>query len=166
MKTLYDKLWDDHVVEDLGSGDHLVYIDRHFLHEVTSPQAFDGISKKKLKPWRLAANIATPDHNVPTARGQNFELESIEDEVSKIQIIELDRNCNKFDIPQFDINSEKQGIVHVVGPENGFTLPGMSIVCGDSQTSTHGAFAALSMGIGTSEVEHVLATQCLSLIHI
>ena len=161
MKTLYDKLWDDHVVEDLGSGDHLVYIDRHFLHEVTSPQAFDGISKKNLKPWRLAANIATPDHNVPTARGQNFELESIEDEVSKIQIIELDRNCNKFDIPQFDINSEKQGIVHVVGPENGFTLPGMTIVCGDSHTSTHGAFAALSMGIGTSEVEHVLATQCL-----
>ena len=146
MKTLYDKLWDDHVVEDLGSGDHLVYIDRHFLHEVTSPQAFDGISKKNLKPWRLAANIATPDHNVPTARGQNFELESIEDEVSKIQIIELDRNCNKFDIPQFDINSEKQGIVHVVGPENGFTLPGMTIVCGDSHTSTHGAFAALSMG--------------------
>ena len=96
MKTLYDKLWDDHVVEDLGSGDHLVYIDRHFLHEVTSPQAFDGISKKNLKPWRLAANIATPDHNVPTARGQNFELESIEDEVSKIQIIELDRNCKKF----------------------------------------------------------------------
>ena len=161
MKTLYDKLWDDHVVEDLGSGDHLVYIDRHFLHEVTSPQAFDGINKKNLKPWRLAANIATPDHNVPTARGQNFELESIEDEVSKIQIIELDRNCNKFDIPQFDINSEKQGIVHVVGPENGFTLPGMTIVCGDSHTSTHGAFAALSMGIGTSEVEHVLATQCL-----
>ncbi|MFL2709980.1 MAG: 3-isopropylmalate dehydratase large subunit [Gammaproteobacteria bacterium] len=161
MKTLYDKLWEEHHVTKLNSGESLLYIDRHYLHEVTSPQAFEGLSKKKLKPWRLDANIATPDHNVPTIRGKNFNSENIKDEISKIQVVELDKNCNLFGIKQFDIKSTKQGIVHVIGPELGYTLPGMTIVCGDSHTSTHGALGCLAMGIGTSEVEHVLATQCL-----
>ena len=161
MKTLYDKLWEEHHVSQLDSGESLLYIDRHYLHEVTSPQAFEGLSKKNLKPWRLGANIATPDHNVPTERGRDFGFNEIEDEISKIQVIELDKNCNKFGIKQFDIKSSKQGIVHVIGPELGYTLPGMTIVCGDSHTSTHGALGCLAMGIGTSEVEHVLATQCL-----
>ena len=161
MKTLYDKLWEEHHVTQLDSGESLLYIDRHYLHEVTSPQAFEGLIKKNLKPWRLNANIATPDHNVPTTRGNNFNSESITDEISKIQVVELDKNCNKFGIKQFDIESNKQGIVHVIGPELGFTIPGMTIVCGDSHTSTHGALGCLAMGIGTSEVEHVLATQCL-----
>ena len=161
MKTLYDKLWEEHHVTELNTGESLLYIDRHYLHEVTSPQAFEGLSKKNLKPWRLDANIATPDHNVPTTRGNNFNSEQIKDEISKIQVIELDKNCNIFGIKQFDIKSTKQGIVHVIGPELGYTLPGMTIVCGDSHTSTHGALGCLAMGIGTSEVEHVLATQCL-----
>ena len=161
MKTLYDKLWEEHHVTQLDSGESLLYIDRHYLHEVTSPQAFEGLSKKNLKPWRLEANIATPDHNVPTTRGVDFDSEKIKDEISKIQVIELDKNCNTFGIKQFDIKSTKQGIVHVIGPELGYTLPGMTIVCGDSHTSTHGALGCLAMGIGTSEVEHVLATQCL-----
>ena len=161
MKTLYDKLWEEHHVTQLDSGESLLYIDRHYLHEVTSPQAFEGLSKKNLKPWRLEANIATPDHNVPTTRGNNFDSDQIKDEISKIQVIELDKNCNAFGIKQFDIKSTKQGIVHVIGPELGYTLPGMTIVCGDSHTSTHGALGCLAMGIGTSEVEHVLATQCL-----
>ena len=161
MKTLYDKLWEEHHVTQLNSGESLLYIDRHYLHEVTSPQAFEGLSKKNLKPWRLDANIATPDHNVPTTRGNNFTSDLINDEISKIQVVELDKNCNKFGIKQFDIQSNKQGIVHVIGPELGYTLPGMTIVCGDSHTSTHGALGCLAMGIGTSEVEHVLATQCL-----
>ena len=161
MKTLYDKLWEEHHVTQLDSGESLIYIDRHYLHEVTSPQAFEGLSKKNLKPWRLEANIATPDHNVPTTRGNNFDSDQIKDEISKIQVIELDKNCNAFGIKQFDIKSTRQGIVHVIGPELGYTLPGMTIVCGDSHTSTHGALGCLAMGIGTSEVEHVLATQCL-----
>ena len=161
MKTLYDKLWEEHHVTQLDSGESLLYIDRHYLHEVTSPQAFEGLSKKNLKPWRLEANIATPDHNVPTTRGNDFKSEQIKDEISKIQVVELDKNCNSFGIKQFDIKSSKQGIVHVIGPELGYTLPGMTIVCGDSHTSTHGALGCLAMGIGTSEVEHVLATQCL-----
>ena len=161
MKTLYDKLWEEHHVTQLDSGESLLYIDRHYLHEVTSPQAFEGLSKQNLKPWRLDANIATPDHNVPTTRGNNFTTDLINDEISKIQVVELDKNCNKFGIKQFDIQSNKQGIVHVIGPELGYTLPGMTIVCGDSHTSTHGALGCLAMGIGTSEVEHVLATQCL-----
>ena len=161
MKTLYDKLWEEHHVTQLDSGESLLYIDRHYLHEVTSPQAFEGLSKKNLKPWRLDANIATPDHNVPKTRGNNFTTDLINDEISKIQVVELDKNCNKFGIKQFDIQSNKQGIVHVIGPELGYTLPGMTIVCGDSHTSTHGALGCLAMGIGTSEVEHVLATQCL-----
>ena len=161
MKTLYDKLWEEHHVTQLDSGESLLYIDRHYLHEVTSPQAFEGLSKKNLKPWRLEANIATPDHNVPTTRGNNFDSNQIKDEISKIQVVELDKNCNAFGIKQFDIKSTRQGIVHVIGPELGYTLPGMTIVCGDSHTSTHGALGCLAMGIGTSEVEHVLATQCL-----
>ena len=160
-KTLYDKLWNEHHITTLNSGESLLYIDRHYLHEVTSPQAFEGLAKKHLVPWRLNANIATPDHNVPTTRGDAFNMESIEDEISKIQVVELDKNCNRFGIKQFDITSENQGIVHVIGPELGYTLPGMTIVCGDSHTSTHGAFGCLAMGIGTSEVEHVLATQSL-----
>ena len=159
--TIYDKLWNEHLIRSYDDGDSLIYIDRHFLHEVTSPQAFEGLKKKSLKPWRINANIATPDHNVPTTRDNKFSIESIEDNISKLQVVELDKNCNDFGIKQFNINSNNQGIVHVLGPELGLTLPGMSIVCGDSHTSTHGAFGCLAMGIGTSEVEHVLATQSL-----
>jgi 3-isopropylmalate/(R)-2-methylmalate dehydratase large subunit len=161
--TLYDKLWDEHLVQTYDSTESLIYIDRHYLHEVTSPQAFEGLRYKNLLPWRLNANVATPDHNVPTTRGDSFTADSIDDEVSKIQVMELDKNCNEFKILQFDIESKEQGIVHVMGPELGYTLPGMTIVCGDSHTSTHGAFGCLAMGIGTSEVEHVLATQCLKI---
>ena len=160
-KTLYDKLWEEHHITTLESSESLIYIDRQYLHEVTSPQAFEGLTKKGLLPWRINANIATPDHNVPTERGKSFGAENIKDEISKIQVVELDKNCNKFGIKQFDITSINQGIVHVIGPELGYTLPGMTIVCGDSHTSTHGAFGCLAMGIGTSEVEHVLATQTL-----
>ena len=160
-KTLYDKLWEEHHITTLESSESLLYIDRQYLHEVTSPQAFEGLTKKGLTPWRLNANIATPDHNVPTERGKSFQTENILDEISKIQVVELDKNCNKFGIKQFDITSVNQGIVHVIGPELGYTLPGMTIVCCDSHTSTHGAFGCLAMGIGTSEVEHVLATQTL-----
>jgi len=159
--TIYDKLWNEHLIRTYDDGDSLIYIDRHFLHEVTSPQAFEGLKKKSLKPWRINANIATPDHNVPTTRDNKFSIENIEDNISKLQVVELDKNCNDFGIKQFNINSNNQGIVHVIGPELGLTLPGMSIVCGDSHTSTHGAFGCLAMGIGTSEVEHVLATQSL-----
>ena len=159
--TIYDKLWNEHLIRSYDDGDSLIYIDRHFLHEVTTPQAFECLKKKSLKPWRINANIATPDHNVPTTRDNKFSIESIEDNISKLQVVELDKNCNDFGIKQFNINSNNQGIVHVIGPELGLTLPGMSIVCGDSHTSTHGAFGCLAMGIGTSEVEHVLATQSL-----
>ena len=159
--TIYDKLWNEHLIRSYDDGDSLIYIDRHFLHEVTSPQAFEGLKKKSLKPWRINANIATPDHNVPTTRDNKFSIDSIEDNISKLQVVELDKKCNDFGIKQFNINSNNQGIVHVIGPELGLTLPGMSIVCGDSHTSTHGAFGCLAMGIGTSEVEHVLATQSL-----
>ena len=159
--TIYDKLWNEHLIRSYDDGDSLIYIDRHFLHEVTSPQAFEGLKKKSLKPWRINANVATPDHNVPTIRDNKFSIENIEDNISKLQVVELDKNCNDFGIKQFNINSNNQGIVHVIGPELGLTLPGMSIVCGDSHTSTHGAFGCLAMGIGTSEVEHVLATQSL-----
>ncbi len=138
----------------------LIYIDRHLLHEVTSPQAFDGLKLAGRRPWRIAANLATPDHNVPTT-GRDRGIAGIIDETSRIQVVTLDDNCREFGIEQFDIRDVRQGIVHVVGPEQGATLPGMTIVCGDSHTSTHGAFGALAQGIGTSEVEHVLATQCL-----
>ena len=159
-KTLYDKLWDAHAVIQRNDGTHLLYIDRHLIHEVTSPQAFEGLKLAKRKPWRISANIATPDHNVPTTNREEG-LDGISDEVAKLQVTTLDDNCKEYGITQFDILDKRQGIVHVVGPEQGITLPGMTIVCGDSHTSTHGALATLAMGIGTSEVEHVLATQCL-----
>ena len=161
-KTLYDKLWDAHLVRQRDDGSALIYIDRHLLHEVTSPQAFEGLRLAGRKPWRIDANLATPDHNVPTTSDERqYGIEGIEDVVSKIQVKTLDENCDYFDITQFDMQDRRQGIVHVMGPEQGATLPGMTVVCGDSHTSTHGAFGALAHGIGTSEVEHVLATQCL-----
>ena len=156
-KTLYDKLWEAHLVKQREDGTALIYIDRQLLHEVTSPQAFEGLRMAGRKPWRLDANIATPDHNVPTTDRSG----PIEDEVSRIQVQTLDDNCDEFGILEFKMHDARQGIVHVVGPEQGATLPGMTIVCGDSHTATHGAFGALAHGIGTSEVEHVLATQCL-----
>ncbi len=159
-ETLYDKIWRAHTVVERPDGTALIYIDRHLLHEVTSPQAFEGLKQAGRRPWRRAANLATPDHNVPTV-GRARGIEGIEDEISRIQVVTLDDNCRAFDIEQFDIRDIRQGIVHVVGPEQGATLPGMTIVCGDSHTSTHGAFGALAQGIGTSDVEHVLATQCL-----
>ena len=159
-KTLYDKIWDAHVVGQRSDGSTILYIDHHLLHEVTSPQAFEGLRLKGRSPWRLGANLATPDHNVPT-ENRAAGVEGIEDPIAREQVISLDRNCNEFGIRQFDMTDRRQGIVHVVGPEQGATLPGTTIVCGDSHTSTHGAFGALAQGIGTSEVEHVLATQCL-----
>lgn len=161
-KTLYDKLWDDHLVKQRDDGSCLIYIDRQLLHEVTSPQAFDGLKLAQRKPWRLDANVATPDHNVPTDKAERaLGISGISDETSRIQVQTLDDNCREFGVVEFDIFDERQGIVHVVGPEQGLTLPGMTVVCGDSHTATHGAFACLAHGIGTSEVEHVLATQCL-----
>ncbi|GLQ30942.1 3-isopropylmalate dehydratase large subunit [Litoribrevibacter albus] len=161
-KTLYDKLWESHVVKEREDGTALIYIDRQLLHEVTSPQAFEGLRLAGRKPWRLDANLATPDHNVPTtANEREVGIEGIVDPVSKIQVKTLDENCDEFGIVEFKMQDVRQGIVHVVGPEQGATLPGMTVVCGDSHTATHGAFAALAHGIGTSEVEHVMATQCL-----
>jgi len=161
-QTLYDKLWQRHLVMQRDDGTALIYIDRQLIHEVTSPQAFEGLRIAGRKPWRTAANIATPDHNVPTTTAERSEgLEGIADAVSRIQIKTLDDNCDELGITEFKINDPRQGIVHVVGPEQGATLPGMTVVCGDSHTSTHGALGALAHGIGTSEVEHVLATQCL-----
>ena len=161
-QTLYDKLWEAHVVSQREDGTALIYIDRQLLHEVTSPQAFEGLRIAGRKPWRLDTNIATPDHNVPTTQKERVSgIDGISDEISKIQVKTLDDNCHDFGIREFDMDSVNQGIVHVMGPEQGATLPGMTIVCGDSHTSTHGAMGALAFGIGTSEVEHVLATQCL-----
>lgn len=161
-KTLYDKLWDSHLVTQREDGTALIYIDRHLIHEVTSPQAFEGLRLAGRRPWRADANLATPDHNIPTTREERSRgLEGIKDPVSRIQVHTLDENCREFGILELDMNDARQGIVHVVGPEQGATLPGMTIVCGDSHTSTHGALGALAHGIGTSEVEHVLATQCL-----
>ena len=159
-RTLYDKIWDDHFVTTRDDGSDLMYVDRHLVHEVTSPQAFEGLRQNNLKPRRVSSILATPDHNVPTT-SRDINLDGIEDPISKLQVITLDENCNEFGITQFKLDDSRQGIVHVIGPEQGLTLPGMTIVCGDSHTSTHGAFGSLAMGIGTSEVEHVLATQCL-----
>jgi len=156
-KTLYDKLWDAHVVRQNEDGTCLLYIDRHLVHEVTSPQAFEGLRLAGRKPWRVDANLATADHNVPTTN----RAQGIADPVSRLQVETLDQNCHDFGIIEFRMNDPRQGIVHVIGPEQGATLPGMTVVCGDSHTSTHGAFGALAFGIGTSEVEHALATQCL-----
>ncbi|MGF6591258.1 3-isopropylmalate dehydratase large subunit [Pseudomonas sp. 2835] len=160
-KTLYDKLWDSHLVKQRDDGSALIYIDRHIIHEVTSPQAFEGLRLANRKPWRIDANIATPDHNVPTTPERKGGIDAIADQVSRLQVQTLDENCDEYGIVEFKMNDVRQGIVHVIGPEQGATLPGMTVVCGDSHTSTHGAFGALAHGIGTSEVEHVLATQCL-----
>ncbi|KQW43785.1 MULTISPECIES: 3-isopropylmalate dehydratase large subunit [unclassified Roseateles] len=157
-RTLYDKLWDEHVVHTEPDGTALLYIDRHLVHEVTSPQAFEGLDLAGRKVWRLSANLAVSDHNVPTTD----RSQGIADPISKLQVDTLDANCDRVGITQFKMNDKRQGIVHVIGPEQGATLPGMTVVCGDSHTSTHGAFGALAHGIGTSEVEHVLATQTLS----
>ena len=159
-RTLYDKLWDSHLVTQRDDGSALIYIDRHLLHEVTSPQAFEGLSLAGRTPWRLAANLATVDHNVPT-ENQSAGVSAIEDPTSRLQVQTLDENCDAFNVTQFKMGDPRAGIVHVIGPEQGATLPGMTVVCGDSHTATHGAFGALAHGIGTSEVEHVLATQCL-----
>jgi len=157
MRTLYDKLWDEHVVHSEEDGTATIYIDRQLLHEVTSPQAFEGLTLAARPVWRISANLAVSDHNVPTTD----RSEGIADPVSKLQVDTLDQNCDRFGITQYKMNDQRQGIVHVIGPEQGATLPGMTVVCGDSHTSTHGAFGALAFGIGTSEVEHVLATQTL-----
>ena len=161
-QTLYDKLWNSHVVVQRDDGSAIIYIDRHLLHEVTSPQAFEGLRMEGRPLWRRDANLAVPDHNVPTERVERSGgVAGIADPVSRLQVQTLDDNCSEYDIVEFEINDRRQGIVHVVGPEQGATLPGMTVVCGDSHTSTHGALGALAHGIGTSEVEHVLATQCL-----
>ena len=156
-RTLYDKIWDEHVVHTEDDGTTVLYIDRHLVHEVTSPQAFDGLTLADRKVWRLSANLAVSDHNVPTTD----RSQGIADSISRLQVDTLDANCDRLGITQFKMNDRRQGIVHVIGPEQGATLPGMTVVCGDSHTSTHGAFGALAHGIGTSEVEHVLATQTL-----
>ena len=161
-KTLYDKLWQNHLVEQRDGGSALIYIDRQLIHEVTSPQAFEGLRLAGRQPWRRDANLAVPDHNVPTdLQERRGGVAAIADPVSRLQVQTLDDNCQEFDIVEIQINDIRQGIVHVVGPEQGATLPGMTVVCGDSHTSTHGALGALAHGIGTSEVEHALATQCL-----
>ena len=156
-RTLYDKIWDEHVIHTEEDGTAVLYIDRHLVHEVTSPQAFEGLDLAGRKVWRLSANLAVSDHNVPTTDRSH----GIADPISKLQVDTLDKNCDRLGITQFKMNDKRQGIVHVIGPEQGATLPGMTVVCGDSHTSTHGAFGALAHGIGTSEVEHVLATQTL-----
>ena len=156
-QTLYDKIWNEHIVHQQTDGATLLYVDRHLIHEVTSPQAFEGLrlSKRKVRKPNLA--LAVADHNVPTTNRDR----GIDDVESKIQIETLEKNCKEFGIKLFDIKDKRQGIVHIIGPEQGFTQPGTVIVCGDSHTATHGAFGALAFGIGTSEVEHVLATQTL-----
>jgi 3-isopropylmalate/(R)-2-methylmalate dehydratase large subunit len=156
-QTLYDKLWNAHVVRQEADGTALIYIDRHLVHEVTSPQAFEGLKLAGRKVWRTASILAVADHNVPTT-GRS---QGIADPISRLQVETLDDNCEEFGLNEFKMSDLRQGIVHVIGPEQGATLPGMTVVCGDSHTSTHGAFAALAFGIGTSEVEHVMATQCL-----
>jgi len=157
-KTLYDKLWENHVVRSEADGTALLYIDRHLVHEVTSPQAFEGLKLAGRKPWRVSSIVATADHNTPTDHWER----GIEDPVSRQQVETLDANIREVGaLAFFPFKDARQGIVHVIGPENGATLPGMTVVCGDSHTSTHGAFGCLAHGIGTSEVEHVLATQCL-----
>jgi 3-isopropylmalate/(R)-2-methylmalate dehydratase large subunit len=156
-KTLYDKLWESHVVHTEDDGTAILYIDRHLLHEVTSPQAFDGLKLADRQPWRISANLVVADHNVPTTNRQD----GISDPISRLQVETLDANAKQYGLTYFAMNDLRQGIVHVIGPEQGATLPGMTVVCGDSHTSTHGAFACLAHGIGTSEVEHVLATQTL-----
>ncbi|MDM5147218.1 3-isopropylmalate dehydratase large subunit [Candidatus Persebacteraceae bacterium Df01] len=155
-RTLYEKLWQKHVVRENDDGQVLLYIDRHLVHEVTSPQAFEGLRLNNRPLWRTQSILAVPDHNVPTVNRSN-----ISDDISKLQLQTLDENCRHFGVYQISMNDRRQGIVHIIGPEQGLTLPGMTVVCGDSHTSTHGAFGCLAMGVGTSEIEHVMATQCL-----
>ena len=155
-KTLYDKLWDAHLVEEFDDGTALIYIDRHIIHEVTTPQAFAGLKLAGRKPWRVAATKAVSDHNTPT-----IDVHAISDPIAKLQLDTLTKNCSDYGITHYDIGDMRRGIVHVTGPEQGWCLPGMTIVCGDSHTATNGALGALAFGIGTSEVEHCLATQCL-----
>ena len=156
-KTLYDKIWQNHLVHKQSDGTSLLYVDRHLVHEVTSPQAFEGLRLQNRKVRRLELTLAVPDHNVPTTD----RSKGIDDEQSRVQVETLRSNCKQFGVELFDVNDKRQGIVHIIGPEQGFTQPGTVIVCGDSHTATHGAFGALAFGIGTSEVEHVLATQTL-----
>jgi len=156
-ETLYDKIWNNHLVRTEPDGTALLYIDRHLVHEVTSPQAFEGMRMARREPWRTGSMLAVPDHNVPTTKRSG----GITDPISRLQVETLDANCAELGITEFKMNDIRQGVVHVIGPEQGATLPGMTVVCGDSHTSTHGAFGALAHGIGTSEVEHVMATQCL-----
>jgi 3-isopropylmalate/(R)-2-methylmalate dehydratase large subunit len=156
-QTLYEKLWNSHLVRTEPDGTALIYIDRHLVHEVTSPQAFEGMRMANRKPWRVGSILAVPDHNVPTTN----RAAGITDPISRLQVETLDANCDELGITEFKMGDIRQGVVHVMGPEQGATLPGMTVVCGDSHTSTHGAFGALAHGIGTSEVEHVMATQCL-----
>ena len=156
-KTLYDKIWEDHLVHHQSDGTSLLYVDRHLIHEVTSPQAFEGLRINKRKVRRPELTLAVPDHNVPTTD----RTKGIDDKESRLQVDTLRENCKQFGVTLFDVNDKRQGIVHIIGPEQGFTQPGTVIVCGDSHTATHGAFGALAFGIGTSEVEHVLATQTL-----
>jgi 3-isopropylmalate/(R)-2-methylmalate dehydratase large subunit len=161
-RTLYDKLWDAHLVHQEEDGTGLLYVDRHLVHEVTSPQAFEGLKIAGRKLWRESSVVATADHNTPTQRW-DLGIDGIEDETSRLQVVTLDKNAAEFKLSTyFPFMTKRQGIVHVIGPENGATLPGMTVVCGDSHTSTHGAFACMAFGIGTSEVEHVMATQCLN----
>src|SRR5205823_3603972 len=158
-RTLVEKLWERHVVDQAPDGTALLYIDRHLVYEVTSPQAFEGLRMSGRKPWRRETVLATADHNVPTTS----RAHGIADPLSRMQVDQLTKNCDEFGITEFGLQDRRQGIIHVIGPEQGATLPGMTVVAGDSHTSTHGAFAALAFGVGTSEVEHVMATQCLSI---
>ena len=161
--TLYDKLWQRHLVDVTDDGEALIYVDRHLVYEVTSPQAFEGMRLADRRPWRSETVLATADHNVPTTKAERAGVENISDPLSRIQVKQLTANCREFGITEFGLGDLRQGIIHVVGPEQGATLPGMTVVAGDSHTSTHGAFGALAFGVGTSDVEHVLATQCLVL---
>ena len=162
-RTLFDKLWQSHLVDETSDGESLLYVDRHLVYEVTSPQAFEGLRLSGRQPWRRETTIAVADHNVPTTAAQRTSVEAIEDPLSRAQVRQLGTNCQEFGITFHGLGSKSQGIIHVVGPEQGATLPGMTVVAGDSHTSTHGAFAALAFGVGTSDVEHVLATQCLAI---
>ena len=157
-QTLYDKLWRRHLVCEDANGQALIYIDRHLVHEVTSPQAFEGLRASGRDLWRVGSVLAVPDHNVPTVG-----RDAIADDMSRLQVETLDANCREFGVSQIGLHDKRQGIVHIIGPEQGMTLPGMTVICGDSHTSTHGAFGCLAFGVGTSEIEHVLATQCLSM---
>ena len=161
--TLFDKLWQRHLVDVTEDGEALLYVDRHLVYEVTSPQAFEGLRLANRRPWRPETVLATADHNVPTTRAERASVEHIADPLSKIQVRQLTANCREFGITEFGLGDPRQGIIHVIGPEQGATLPGMTVVAGDSHTSTHGAFGALAFGVGTSDVEHVLATQCLAM---